>query len=73
MLRAVPGVGAVLSTTLLAELEELGQVDRRQISALAGVARSTATREHTGIRSIRGGRTTVRCTLYMATLAAMRF
>jgi transposase len=74
MLRAVPGVGAVLSTTLLAELEELGQVDRRQISALAGVAPFNRDSGNTnGKRSIRGGRTTVRCTLYMATLAAMRF
>ena len=74
MLRAVPGVGAVLSTTLLAELEELGQVDRRQISALVGVAPfNRDSGNTTGIRSIRGGRTTVRCTLYMATLAAMRF
>ena len=74
MLRAVPGVGAVLSTTLLAELEELGQVDRRQISALVGVAPfNRDSGNTTGKRSIRGGRTTVRCTLYMATLAAMRF
>ena len=74
MLRAVPGVGAVLSTTLLAELEELGQVDRRQISALVGAAPfNRDSGNTTGIRSIRGGRTTVRCTLYMATLAAMRF
>jgi transposase len=74
MLRAVPGVGAVLSTTLLAELEELGQVDRRQISALVGVAPiNRDSGDTTGKRSIRGGRTTVRCTLYMATLAAMRF
>jgi transposase len=74
MLRAVPGVGAVLSTTLLAELEELGQVDRHQISALAGVAPFNRDSGNTnGKRSIRGGRTTVRCTLYMATLAAMRF
>jgi transposase len=82
MLRAVPGVGAVLSTMLLAELEELGQVDRRQISALVGLRRAQSSRvapinrdsgDTTGPRSIRGGRTTVRCTLYMATLAAMRF
>jgi transposase len=74
MLRAVPGVGAVLSTTLLAELEELGRVDRRQISALAGVApMNRDSGQTTGARSIRGGRTAVRCTLYMATLAAMRF
>jgi len=74
MLRAVPGVGAVLSTTLLAELEELGQVDRRQISTLVGVAPiNRDSGNTTGIRHIRGGRTTVRCTLYMATLAAMRF
>jgi transposase len=74
LLRTVPGVGPVLSATLLAELRELGKTDRRQIGALVGVAPfnhdSGAFR---GKRAIRGGRTSVRCVLYMAALSAMRF
>jgi transposase len=72
-LRSVPGVGPVLSATLLAELPELGKSDRRQIGALVGVApfnRDSGT--FRGKRSIRGGRVQVRCVLYMATLAAIR-
>lgn len=82
LLRSVPGVGPVLSSTLLGELHELGSTDRRQIGALVGVApfnRESGTFK--GKRSIRGlrraqssrGRTQVRCVLYMATLAAIRF
>jgi transposase len=74
LLRSVPGVGPVLSATLLGELRELGKTDRREISALVGVApfnRDSGT--FRGQRSIRGGRTSVRCVLYMATLAAIRF
>jgi transposase len=73
-LRSVPGVGPVLSSTLIAELHELGDTDRRQIGALVGVApfnRDSGTFK--GKRSIRGGRTQVRGVLYMAALAAMRF
>jgi transposase len=73
-LRSVPGVGPVLSSTLIAELHELGDADRREIGALVGVApfnRDSGTFK--GKRSIRGGRTQVRCVLYMAALAAMRF
>lgn len=77
-LRSVPGVGPVLSSTLIAELHaelhELGSADRRQISALVGVAPyNHDSGTFKGKRSIRGGRTQVRCVLYMATLAAMRF
>jgi transposase len=74
LLRSVPGVGAVLSSTLVAELSELGSTDRRQIGALVGVApynRDSGT--FRGQRAIRGGRVQVRCVLYMAALAAMRF
>jgi transposase len=74
LLRAVPGVGTVLSTTLLAELAELGKADRRQISALVGVAPiNRDSGNSTGKRSIRGGRSAVRSALYMATLSAIRF
>jgi transposase len=73
LLQSVPGVGQTLSATLAAELRELGDVDRKQVGALAGVApfnRDSGAR--CGPRSTRGGRVTVRCVLYMATVAAIR-
>lgn len=74
LLQSVPGVGPVLSSTLVAELRELGTTDRREIGALVGVAPFNHDSGHfRGKRSIRGGRTAVRCVLYMATLAAIRF
>jgi transposase len=74
LLQTVPGVGAVLSSTLLAELHELGSTDRRCISALVGVAPfNHDSGSMKGKRSIRGGRASVRSVLYMATIAAMRF
>lgn len=74
LLQSVPGVGPGLSATLAAELRELGQTDRRQVGALAGVAPfNSDSGRHTGKRAIRGGRTAVRCVLYMATVAAIRF
>jgi transposase len=74
LLQSVPGVGAVLSSTLLAELHELGTSDRRSISALVGVAPfNHDSGQLKGKRSIRGGRASVRSTLYMATLTATRF
>lgn len=73
LLQSVPGVGPVLSATLLAELGELGKSDRRQISALAGVAPfNRDSGRFRGKRAIRGGRATVRRVLYMATVAAIR-
>jgi transposase len=74
LLRSMPGVGPVLSRTLLADLPELGTLDRKKIAALVGVAplnRDSGTLR--GKRNIWGGRATVRATLYMATLAATRF
>ena len=74
LLRGVPGVGPVLSFTILAELPELGTLDRRQVAALVGVAplnRDSGTLR--GKRTVWGGRATVRATLYMATLVATRF
>jgi transposase len=74
LLRSVPGVGAVLSSTVLAKLNELGSTDRRRVSALVGVAPfNNDSGRSKGKRAIRGGRTSVRCVLYMATLAAIRF
>jgi transposase len=73
MLRSVPGVGPVLSATLLAELNELGDTDRRQVGALAGVAPfNRDSGRYKGQRTIRGGRAAVRSVLYMATVAAIR-
>lgn len=74
LLRSAPGVGPVLSATLTGELPELGQTDRREIGALVGVAPfNDDSGRNSGKRSIRGGRTPVRCVLYMATLSAIRF
>jgi transposase len=73
LLRSVPGVGPVLSATLAAELRELGRTDRRQVGALVGVAPfNRDSGRLKGRRAIRGGRTAVRCVLYMAALAATR-
>lgn len=74
LLRSVPGVGPVLAVTLLADLPELGTLDRKRIAALVGVAplnRDSGTLR--GKRTIWGGRATVRTALYMATLAAVRW
>lgn len=71
LLRSVPGVGPTLSATLLAELPELGSLDRRSLAALVGVAplnRDSGTLR--GVRTTWGGRSEVRSTLYMATLCA---
>lgn len=74
LLRSVPGVGAVLSSTILAELNELGATDRRRISSLVGVAPfNHDSGKMRGKRAIRGRRAAVRSVLYMATVAAIRF
>ena len=74
LLRSAPGVGPVLAVTLLAELPELGRLDRREIAKLVGVAPlADDSGKRRGKRTIWGGRATVRCTLYMATVAATRF
>ena len=73
LLKGVPGVGQVLSITLLAELPELGTLDRRRIATLVGVAPLNAdSGAHKGKRMIWGGRAQVRSALYMATMAATR-
>ena len=74
LLRSTPGVGPVLSSTLLADLPELGSLNRREIAALVGVAplsRDSGTLR--GKRTVWGGRAQVRTTLYMATLVSTRF
>lgn len=73
LLRSVPGVGPVVSATLLAELPELGTLDRRQIAALVGVAPlNRDSGNFRGKRSVWGGRARVRAALYMGTLVASR-
>jgi transposase len=74
LLLSVPGIGKTTAATLAAQLPELGKIDRRQISALVGVAPyNHDSGKSTGKRSIFAGRAAVRCVLYMATLAAIRF
>jgi transposase len=72
LLQSVPGIGPVVSSTLLASLPELGTLDRKKISALVGLAplnRDSGTMR--GKRTIWGGRASVRAVLYMtATVAA---
>ena len=71
LLRSVPGIGPVVSRTLIGELPELGYLNRQQIAALAGVAplnRDSGTLR--GRRIVWGGRRTVRVALYMAALTA---
>ena len=73
LLRTVPGVGEQISLTLLANLPELGTLNRRQIAALVGVApynRDSGTLR--GKRAVWGGRTRVRAVLYMGALVASR-
>jgi transposase len=67
-------VGATTASQLIADLPELGKLNRQEIAALVGVApinRDSGMMR--GKRSIFGGRATVRCALYMAAFSAMRF
>ena len=73
LLRTVPGIGPVVSRTLLADLPELGRLNRKQIAALVGVAplaRDSGTLR--GKRTVWGGRAPVRAVLYMGALVATR-
>lgn len=73
MLRSVPGVGRVLSRTLLAELPELGAINHKRLCALVGVAPfNRDSGQRSGKREAWGGRASVRATLYMGTLVATR-
>jgi transposase len=73
ILRSVPGVGRVLAITLMAELPELGRLNRKQVAALAGVApHACDSGTLKGKRMVWGGRAALRATLYMATLSAVR-
>ena len=73
LVQSVPGVGPVLSRTLLADLPELGRLSRREIAKLVGIAplsRDSGTMR--GRRFVQGGRATVRAVLYMAALVATK-
>jgi transposase len=73
LLRSVPGIGPAVTAVLLADMPELGQLDRRQVAALVGVAPlNRDSGQHRGRRCIWGGRARVRAALYMAALVATR-
>jgi transposase len=72
--QSMPAIGHVVALTMLAELPELGQLNRRQVSALVGVAplnRDSGVMR--GKRLVWGGRTSVRSALYMAAMCAIRY
>jgi transposase len=74
LLKSIKGVGPTIAASIIADLPELGQASGKQISALAGLApynRDSGTLR--GKRTIGGGRASVRCSLFMATLTAIRY
>jgi transposase len=74
ILGSTPGVGNTTAATLLAELPELGQLNRQQIAALVGLAPfNRDSGRFTGKRTITGGRVSVRNVLYMAAVSARRY
>lgn len=74
LLASVPGVGSTIARTLIAELPELGTLDRKQIAALAGLAPFTRqSGQWKGRSFIGGGRTQVRCALFIGALVAKRW
>jgi transposase len=74
LLTSVPGVGDVTAHTLIADLPELGRLDRRRVAALVGVAPvNRDSGQMRGKRTIAGGRADVRRALYMAALSAIRW
>jgi len=73
LLQSVPSIGPASSRSLLIQLPELGQLNRHQIASLVGVAPfNQDSGRFRGHRAIHGGRTSVRCALYMPTLVAIR-
>jgi transposase len=74
ILQSTPGIGAVTSAILLADLPELGQLSRQKIAALVGVAPfNKDSGRRRGKRRVKGGRAAIRSTLYMATLSAIQY
>jgi len=73
LLASVPGVGPIIARTLIAELPELGNLDRKEIAALAGLAPFTRkSGQWRGKSFIGGGRTAVRCVLFMGAVVAKK-
>lgn len=73
LLQGIPGVGKVTTLTLLAMCPELGQLNRREIAKLSGVAPlANDSGKHRGKRFVWGGRADVRAVLYMAAVSAIR-
>lgn len=73
LLASVPGVGPVIARTLIAEMPELGRLDRKQVAALAGLAPWTRqSGQWRGKSFIGGGRTSVRCVLFVGAMTATR-
>ena len=73
LLASVPGIGKTSARTLIAELPQLGTLDRRRIASLAGITpanRDSGTLR--GRRMVMGGRASIRAALYMPTLTAIR-
>lgn len=74
ILQSVPGIGLITSATLVSELPELGEVNRKESAALVGVAPfNNDSGRHRGKRRVKGGRAGVRTNLYMSTLSAIHF
>lgn len=73
LLTTIPGIGQTTAAVLIAEMPELGTIGNKQAAALAGVAPfNRDSGEMRGTAHIAGGRLSVRCALYMATLSAIR-
>lgn len=74
LLQSAAGIGAVASATMIAQLPELGRLNRREIAALVGVApMANDSGNSKGRRRVQGGRFEIRRVLYMATLTAARY
>jgi transposase len=74
ILRSAKSIGPVTAATLLADLPELGKLDRKQIAALVGVApMNSDSGKKSGYRKTKGGRPDVRSVLYMSALSAIRY
>ena len=74
LLRSAKSIGPVTAATLLADLPELGKLDRKQIAALVGVApMNQDSGKRRGYRKTQGGRPEVRSVLYMSALSAIRY
>ena len=74
LLRSAKSIGPVTAATLLADLPELGKLDRKEIAALVGVApMNQDSGKKRGYRKTKGGRPDVRSVLYMSALSAIRY